>query len=169
MKHYIGKKVIICDRYKEFHHAIGRIISIDKDFISVKMRFLDENNKFHHSIIKSFPKEKVRDFYNPYDKYYENDNFLDHSIYQGIIHQINLQLGFNDDNLFTTYMNNKVMNNKVAFISKKTYTHKVTNKTIVFSTDVERFLSLYYRSFFRRKLNFICDINAPSATIYIND
>lgn len=164
MKHYIGKKVVICDRYKEFHHAIGRIVSIDTNYISVKMRFLDEQNRFHHSITKLFPKEKVRDFYNSYDKYYEDDNFLDHSIYQGIIHQINLQLGFNDDSLFTTYMNDRV-----AFIEKKSYTHKVTNKTIVFSVDVERFLSLYYRSFFRRKLNFICDINAPSATIYIKD
>ena len=166
MKHYIGKKVIICDRYKEYHHAVGRILSINDDIITVRLNYINDKHEIHHYIIQSFPKKKIRDYYQPYDKYYEDDDDISHYIYQGIIHKINLELGIQDDDLFETYKNNQV-----AFITKHTLTKNknIKNKTIVFSTDVERFLQLFYRSFFRRKLNFICDLTAPKATIYIKD
>ncbi len=166
MKHYIGKKVLICDRYNKYHHAVGRILNIDNEFITVRLNYLNENHEIHHYVILTFPKQKVRDYYQPYDKYYVDDDYISHYIYQGIIHKINLELGIQDDNLFETYKNNQV-----AFISKNTLikNRNIKNKTIVFSTDVERFLQLFYRSFFRRKLNFICDINAPKATIYVKD
>ena len=166
MKHYIGKKIFICDRYNKYHHAIGRILNINNDTITVRLNYINENHEIHHYIIQNFPKQKVRDYYQPYDKYYVDDDCISHYIYQGIIHKINLELGIQDNNLFETY------NNKISFISKNISKHRnkcLTNKTIVFSTDVERFLQIFYRSFFRRKLNFICDMNAPKATIYIKD
>ena len=80
MKHYIGQKVIISDRYHEWHNYYGYIDNIEDNNITVRFDFMS-GNTIAYSKYETFNVKKVRN-------YKENtENIFDIDIFYKITYQ----------------------------------------------------------------------------------